>query len=68
MDDSKLLQESNLTNGRTGQPYRRYRQGRQSWGVGGLRPPDFGQLGRGRVVKYYYILSCTGSMFKSGDF
>ena len=24
--------------------------------------------GRGRVVKYYYILSCTGSMFESGDF
>src|SRR6218665_2192283 len=23
---------------------------------------------RGRVVKYYYILSCTGSMFESGYF
>jgi len=46
-------------------------------------PPDFGQGvvgvleglggrrslgGRGRVVKYYYILLCTGSMFESGDF
>ena len=38
--------------------------------------PDFGQGGReevvggvrGRVVKYYYILSCTGSVFESGDF
>jgi len=42
----------------------------------GSRHPDFGQGvvgrsgsrgGRGRVVKYYYILSCTGSMFESGD-
>ena len=58
---------------------------RQSWEVGGSRPPDFGQgvvgvavglqrggaggsLGRGRVVKYYYILLCTGSLFESGDF
>src|SRR6218665_2256394 len=33
------------------------------WGVAG------GGVGyRGRVVKYYYILSCTGSMFESGDF
>src|SRR6218665_321732 len=38
------------------------------------RPPDFGQEGRGgrrghgRVMKYYYMLSCTGSMFESGDF
>ena len=24
--------------------------------------------GRGRVVKHYYILSCTGSIFESGDF
>ena len=41
-------------------------------------PPDFGleMVGsqvlswgcRGRVVKYYYILSCAGSMLKSGDF
>jgi len=45
-------------------------------GVGGRDPPDFGQGrswggsqgGRGRVVKYYYTLSCTGSMFESGDF
>src|SRR6218665_3523726 len=47
---------------------------------GGRDVPDIGQGvvaswesqvgwqgGRGRVVKYY-ILSCTGSMFKSGDF
>ena len=38
------------------------------WGVA----PDFGHGGRsgsrGLVVKYYYILSCTGSMFESGDF
>ena len=40
---------------------------RQSWGLGS-RPPDFGQGGRGRVIKYQYILSCTGSMFESGDF
>jgi len=33
----------------------------------GVQPPDFGQGGRGLVVKYY-ILSCTGSMFESGDF
>ena len=26
------------------------------------------QWSRGRVAKYYYILSCTGSMFESGDF
>src|SRR6218665_74351 len=45
----------------------------------GSRPPDFGMgswggsqvgrrwvaEGRGRVVKYYYILSCTGIMFES---
>ena len=43
--------------------------------LGGRDPPDFGQGvaggsqgGRGRVVKYYYILSCTESMFESGDF
>jgi len=47
---------------------------------GGLGSPpiDFGQgvtgdLGvvvgdRGQVVKYYYILSCTRSMFGSGNF
>src|SRR6218665_2260268 len=27
-----------------------------------------GRWSRGRVVKYYYILSCTGSMFESGYF
>src|SRR6218665_2358301 len=27
-----------------------------------------GRRSRGRVVKYYYILSCTGSMFESGYF
>ena len=49
-------------------------QGRQSWGVWRSRPPDFGQggrggpRGRGRVVKYYFILSCTGSMFERGDY
>ena len=40
-------------------------------GLGGSQPPDFGQGGRGdrgRVVKYYYILSCTESIFESGDF
>ena len=26
----------------------------------GSRPTDFGQGGRGRVINYYYILSCTG--------
>jgi len=47
-------------------------QGRQSWVLGRVAPsPDFGQgsqRGRERVVKYYYILSCTGTMFESGDF
>src|SRR6218665_926775 len=42
-------------------------QGRQSWrlvrrGVVGIAG------GRGRVVKYYYILSCTGSTFESDYF
>src|SRR6218665_2938600 len=32
-------------------------------GCGGL-----GKGGCGRVVKCYYILSCTGSIFESGDF
>ena len=50
---------------------------RQSWGVGGRDPQILGRgvvgvaggsQGRGRVIKYYYILSCTGSMFESGDF
>jgi len=41
---------------------------RQSWGLGGRDPHILGRGGRGRVVKYYYILSCTGSMFESGDF
>src|SRR6218665_414633 len=27
-----------------------------------------GRWSRGRVVKYYYILSCKGSMFESGSF
>jgi len=59
-------------------------QGRQSWGspplpdfgledsggsqVGSWGVVDGSWTGRGRVVKYYYILSCTGSMFESGDF
>jgi len=43
-------------------------------GVWGSRALDFGQRSRGgpmgwwEVVKYYYILSCPGSMFESGDF
>src|SRR6218665_1833663 len=43
-------------------------------GVGGRDPQILGrgfvrlQRGRGRVVKYYYILSYTGSMFESGEF
>ena len=44
---------------------------RQYWGVGGHDPPDFKLGGRGglqEVVKHYYILSSTGSMFESGDF
>ena len=60
-------------------PENLYRQRHQSCGVGGRDPPDFGLEGcgvsqdgswgaRGLVVKYYYILSCTGSMFESGDF
>src|SRR6218665_335314 len=36
------------------------------WGSQGW--PQVGRWGRGRVVKYYYILSCTGSMFESGYF
>src|SRR6218665_1190009 len=36
------------------------------WGVAGRVAG--GCWGRGRVVKYYYILSCTGSMFESGYF
>jgi len=27
-----------------------------------------GRKGGRRVVKYYYVLSCTGSMFESGNF
>jgi len=45
-----------------------HRQGHQFWGLGGVTTPDFGQRDGGRVVKYYYILSCTGGMFESGDF
>src|SRR6218665_2503979 len=44
---------------------------RQSWGLGSRDPQilRWGVAGgRGGVVKYYYILSCTGSMFESGDF
>ena len=46
-------------------------------GLGGSRLPRFrvggclsrrGRKGRGRVVKYYYNLSCTGSMVESDDF
>jgi len=49
-----------------------------SWGFGGRNPQILGWRGRGGswgsqvgswgIVKYYYILSCTGSMFESGDF
>jgi len=41
---------------------------RQSWRAGGREPQDFGQGDRGgrgdrgRVVKYYNSLSCTGSL------
>ena len=42
--------------------------GASSWGGLGSRPRDFGQWGCGWDMKYYYILSCTGSMFESGDF
>ena len=35
--------------------------GKESWG-------RWGREGRGRVVKYYYILSCTRYMFENGDF
>ena len=51
---------------------------RQSWGLGVATPqilgrgvvgvPGGSQGDRGRVVKYYYILSYTGSVFESGDF
>jgi len=46
----------------------------QSWGLGCHDPPRFlagGRgvaEGRGRVVKHYYIFSCTGSMFESDNF
>src|SRR6218665_3223917 len=53
-------------------------QGRQSWGLRVATPRFWadgshggsqgGRWGRGRVVKYYYILLCTGSMFESGYF
>jgi len=42
-------------------------------GLGGRDPQILGREvvgvagGRGRVVKCYYTLSCTGSMFESGD-
>ena len=50
---------------------------RQSWRVRGRDPKILDRRGRGiagdrgnrgRVVKYYFILSCAGSMFESGDF
>src|SRR6218665_2055198 len=39
-------------------------------GWGGVATPKFWAEGRGRVVRYYYILLCTGSMFEfeSGEF
>src|SRR6218665_3029879 len=48
-------------------------QKRQSWRGWGSRPPDFGwgaqgcRGDRGRVVKYYYSLLFTGSIFGSGE-
>src|SRR6218665_2563262 len=36
--------------------------------VGSQGGSQGGRWGRERVVKYYYILSCTGSMFESGYF
>src|SRR6218665_29393 len=38
-----------------------------AWGRG-VAGGRGGAGGRGWVVKYYHILSCTGSMFESGDF
>src|SRR6218665_1696623 len=38
------------------------------WAGGSCGGSQGGRLSRGRVVKYYYILSCTGSMFESGYF
>ena len=62
----------NMVSGKGRSPF----QGRQSWGLRGRDPlPDIGQgwwrggrglWGHGRVVKYY-ILSCTGGMFESGN-
>jgi len=37
------------------------------WGVTTPRFWAGGRGGCGRVVKHCYILSCTGSMFESGD-
>ena len=39
---------------------------REVVGVAGVTRGVVGDSGR--VVKYYYILSCTGSMFESGNF
>jgi len=44
---------------------------RQSSEVRGRDPQDFWLVvvgSRGRVAKYYFMLSCTVSMFESGDF
>src|SRR6218665_3410990 len=38
------------------------------WAGGAQGGSQGGRWSRGRVVKYYYILSCTGSMFESGYF
>jgi len=46
---------------------RHHNHRRQSWGLG-VATPRLWPGGRGRIVKYYYILSCTGSIFESGDF
>jgi len=38
------------------------------FGLGGRGGGCRGRGGRGRVVKYYYILSWTSNMFENGDF
>src|SRR6218665_2507380 len=38
------------------------------WAGGSQGESQWGRWSRVRVVKYYYILSCTGSMFESGYF
>jgi len=40
----------------------------QILGMGSRGKSQGGRGGCGRVLKYYYILLCTGNMFKSGEF